>query len=186
MEAGRTTEFQVDDSQKTGLHHCFRFLNNVPLNKASEGELTVNFLEYWKADDEGNVRQRFSWVTDLEVSRENAYDIMRADRARWRIENETFNTLKNQGYNLEHNYGLGKQHLSAVFAHLMMLAFLVDQVQELCCPLFQAARKKCQVRKELWERIRSIFNDFVAPSMEAILHSIINGLHKKKLEFQWE
>jgi len=185
-EAGRTTEFQIEDSQKPGLHHCFRFLNHVPLNKASEGELTVNFLEYWEADDEGNVKQRFSWVTDLEVSRENAYDIMRAGRARWRIENETFNTLKNQGYNLEHNYGLGKQHLSAVFAHLMMLAFLVDQVQELCCPLFQAARKKCQARKTLWERIRSIFNEFVAPSMEAILHSIVNGLHKKKLEFQWE
>jgi hypothetical protein len=49
--------------------------------------------------------------------------------------------LKNQGYNLEHNYDLGKKHLSTVFAHLMLLAFLVDQVQQPCCPLFQAAEK---------------------------------------------
>jgi hypothetical protein len=37
---------------------------------------------------------------------------MRGGRARWKIENETFNTLKNQGYNLGHNYGLGKKNLA--------------------------------------------------------------------------
>ena len=58
------------------------------------------------------------------------------------IENETFNTLKNQGYNFEHNYGHGEQHLSVVFAMLMMLAFLVDQAQQLCCALFQAVWAK--------------------------------------------
>lgn len=108
---------------------------------------------------------------------------MRAGRARWRIENETFNTLKNQGYNLEHNYGLGKKHLSAVFAHLMMLAFLVDQVQQMCCSLFQAARVKCGSMRSLWERIRGYFHLYVAPSMEAILHCIVNGV---KVDVQWE
>ena len=34
---------------------------------------------------------------------------MRGGRARWKIENETFNTLKNQGYHFEHNYGHGKK-----------------------------------------------------------------------------
>jgi len=47
----------------------------------------------------------------------NAYQIMRGGRARWKIENETFNTLKNQGYNFEHNYGLGKKNLSVVFGY---------------------------------------------------------------------
>jgi len=50
---------------------------------------------------------------------------MRGGWAWERIERETFNTLKNQGYNFEHNYGLGK-NLSMVFAMLMILAFLVD------------------------------------------------------------
>ena len=48
---------------------------------------------------------------------------------------ETFNTLKNQGYNYEHNYGLGHKYLSMVFVNLMMLAFLVDQTQQLTCTL---------------------------------------------------
>jgi hypothetical protein len=55
--------------------------------------------------------------------------------ARWKIENETFNTLKNQGYDFGHNYGLGKQHLIEVFVCLVMLAFLIDQIQQLCCLL---------------------------------------------------
>lgn len=46
---------------------CF---SNMPLNKGGEGELTVNFLEYREADDEGDVKLRFSRVTDLEVTRE--------------------------------------------------------------------------------------------------------------------
>jgi hypothetical protein len=104
------------------------------------------------------------------------HQIMRAGRARWRIENEVFNTLKNQGYNLEHNFGLGEKHLSAVFNHLMMLAFLVDQIQQLCCPLFQAALQRCKRKKTLWQSIRSYFELFVMPSMEVILQSIVAGV----------
>lgn len=183
VESGEVTEFHLADPDNAKVQHCFRYLNDVPLNKSNEESLRVNFLEYWEADNEGNIKNRFSWVTDLPISRDNAYEIMRAGRARWRIENETFNTLKNQGYNLEHNYGLGQKHLSAVFAHLMMLAFLVDQAQQLCCSLFQAARVNCGSMRSLWERIRGYFHSFVAPSMEAILHCIVNGV---KVDVQWE
>ena len=82
---------------------------------------------------------------------------MRGGRARWKIENETFNTLKNQGYHLEHNYGHGEQNLSVVLALLMMLAFLVDQVQQLCCPLFQAAWHKMKTSATYGKRSAIIF-----------------------------
>lgn len=186
VESGSITEFHLADPEKDDVYHCFRYLNNVSLNKSSEESLLVNFLEYWETDSDGNEKRRFSWVSDLQITNKNAYDIMRAGRARWRIENETFNTLKKQGYNLEHNYGLGKKHLSAVFAHLMMLAFLVDQVQQLCCPLFQAARLKCRSKGSLWEKIRIIFKSFLAQSMAAILHCIASGIPKQKMEIQWE
>jgi hypothetical protein len=64
-----------------------------------------NLLEYWELRGEG--KKYFSWVTDFIIAPENFYQIMCGGRARWKIENETFNTLKNQGYNFEHNYGLG-------------------------------------------------------------------------------
>ncbi|MFQ5419757.1 MAG: hypothetical protein ACE5EY_05285 [Anaerolineae bacterium] len=60
---------------------------------------------------------------------------MRGGRARWKMENETCNTLKNQGYHCEHNFGDGKNHVSVVFALLMMRAFAVDQAQQLTCQL---------------------------------------------------
>ena len=53
---------------------------------------------------------------------------MKGGRARHKIENETFNTLKNQGYQFEHNFGHGYKHLTTVFAYLMYLAFFVDHV----------------------------------------------------------
>ena len=83
---------------------------------------------------------------------------MRGGRARWKIENETFNTLKNQGYHFEHNYGHGKKSLSVVLAMVMMLAFLVDQTQQLCCPLFQAAWATCKVDPNHW----TVFCRFLA------------------------
>lgn len=180
VQRGETTKFKLSVPEQPKVQHCFRFTNNVPLNKCSQDELRVNFLEYWESDADGNIKQHFSWVTDLMITQENAYAIMRGGRARWRIENETFNTLKNQGYNLEHNYGLGEQHLSAVFAHLMMPAFLVDQVQQMCCPLFQAARAKCTSKKSLWEKVRACFHDFFAPSMEAILRRIAQGMKRQQ------
>ncbi|MCP4339659.1 MAG: hypothetical protein GY799_12405 [Desulfobulbaceae bacterium] len=149
-------------------------MNEVSLNKSNPG-LRVNVLEYWQHDSKGK-EIMFSWVTDLPLTPENVYQIMRAGRTRWRIENVVFNTLKNQGYNLEHNFGLGQKHLSAVFHHLMMLAFLVDQIQQLCCPLFQAALKRCMRKKSLWQIIRSYFDLFVMPSMEVILQSIVAGV----------
>jgi len=50
--------------------------------------------------------------------------------------------LKNQGYNLGHNYGLGEKNLGAVLSILMMLAFMIDQVQQISCWLFKKAREK--------------------------------------------
>jgi DDE family transposase len=153
--AGRVTYYERHD-RAAGVVHRFRFVNAVPLN-ASNADIRVNFIEYWEIG--ADKVQHFSWVTDLRVSKRNVYRLMRGGRARWKIENETFNTLKNQGYNFEHNYGHGEQHLSVVFAMLMMLAFLVDQTQQLCCALFQAVWTKLGSKRMLWERMRALFYD---------------------------
>jgi hypothetical protein len=154
-QAGQVRYYDRDEAQ-SGLRHRFRFASDLPLNEANP-DVRVNFLECWEWD--GDKVQHFSWVTDLRVTKGTVYQIMRGGRARWGIENETFNTLKNQGYQFEHNFGHGYQHLSVVFALLMMLAFLVDQVQQLCCPLFQAVWGKMGSKRRLWERMRALFYD---------------------------
>ena len=173
-QAGRVTYYERQDAA-TGAHHRFRFVSNMPLN-ASHAALRVNFIECWETIN--SKVQHFSWVTDLGVNKGTVYRLMQGARARWRIENETFNTLNNQGYHFEHNFGHGYQHLSVVFAILMMLAFLVDQVQQLCGPLFQAAWAKWGSKRLLWEKMRALFYDYALDSMEHLFRALYYGVKK--------
>jgi len=176
VQDGRAIEFAINDKEDSDTIHRFRILNEVPLNKSNQ-EVVVNFIEYWEYSiKKDKVTYHNTWVTDFTLTKENAYIIMRGGRARWKIENETFNTLKNQGYNLGHNYGLGKKHLAAVFTMLMMLAFLVDQTQQLCCALFQSVWKKLGSKKTLWESIRSYFKSLLFESMEMLYTALLYGI----------
>lgn len=170
VKQGRAREIECIDPEDRKKVHFFKFVNQVPLNK-SNPDLLVNVLEYIQIDKNEKIT-KFSWVTDLPITDENVFDLMRAGRARWKVENETFNTLKNQGYNLGHNYGLGKKNLSAVFTLLMMLAFLIDQAQQLSCWLFQKALQKKPGKRYLWEDIRGFFRHYRVDSMETILRAI--------------
>jgi len=170
-ENGLVTTFEITDGQSPNIVHRFRFLNKAPLNDSNQ-ELLVGFVEYWEIKP--NKTQHFSWVTDFQVTKSNALKIMRGGRARWKIENETFNTLKNQEYQFEHNFGHGNKNLSVVFAMLMMIAFLVDQTQQLCCPLFQAVWAKLGSKKKLWRRIRSLFDDFYLSSMRQLYLALLD------------
>jgi hypothetical protein len=173
---GRVTYYERHD-RAAGVVHRFRFVNDMPLN-ASNPNVRVNFIEYWEIGP--HKVQHFSWVTDLRVSKRNVYHLMRGGRARWKIENETFNTLKNQGYNFEHNYGHGEQHLSVVFAMLMMLAFLVDQAQQRCCALFQAVWAKLGSKRLLWERMRALFYTYHLDSMRALFEALFYGFETSR------
>ena len=119
-----------------------------PFNK-SPPDRRVNYLDYWEI--RAGQAYNLAWITDLELRREKVYQVMRGGRSRWKMANETCNPLKHQDYRLEHPYGQGQKHLATVFGLLLLLAFLVDQGQELCCSLLQAARPRfrsttCRIR----------------------------------------
>ena len=175
---GQTRHFTEVDAETDILRH-YRWHLQVPLNE-SKVDCLVHVLEYWELPPEGKP-QYFSWITDLFLGEGTVYDIMRGGRARWKIENEVFNTLKNQGYNLEHNYGHGNQNLSVVLATLMMLAFSVDQIQQRCCPLFRAARARFRTTtRYFWERIRNLFQTYIFVSMKELLMALAQGLVRPK------
>ena len=138
--------------------YIFRYVNDVPLNDTKDSP-KVNFFECDAEELSGKriIKKHFSWVTNININNDNIYKLMCGGRARWKVENETFNTLKNQGYQFEHNFGHGKKNLHTIFAFLMMIAFLIDQIQEATCGLFQAALKKQFTRRALWEKLRSFF-----------------------------
>ena len=106
-----------EEHAEDGSYHQFHFLNGASLNAANQ-DLKVNVVDYRHTDAKGKERN-FSWVTNIQISAANAMKLATGGRARWKIENETFNTLKNLGYNLEHNYGHGKKYLATIFCMLM-------------------------------------------------------------------
>lgn len=150
---GATDEWEVVD--KKGKRHRYQWIHDVPLNGNSNAP-QVNFFQYWIISGEKTTYHN-SWVTDIPVDHNNVMMLVKAGRARWKIENETFNTLKNQGYHIEHNYGHGKQYLSMNFFVLNLLAFYVHQILELCDLSYQQCRRKFTSRKEFWNQLRCTF-----------------------------
>ena len=174
--AGHVTSSERHDRAAGVVHRC-RFVNDVPLN-ASRADVRVHCIASW-AIGQDQV-QHCSWVTDLRVSKRNVDKLMRGGRARWKIEHETFKTLQNQGDNFEHNSGHGEQNLSVVFATLMLLAFLVDHTQPLCCARFQAVWATLGRKRLLWERLRAWFDDYCLESMRELFEVLWYGIEKHR------
>lgn len=158
---------------RDGKIHQYRYMNNVPLND-SNPDILINFLDYTETDAKGKV-QRFTWVTNIFITEKNIHEIMIGGRTRWKIENETFNTLKNQDYQFEHNFGHGNKNLSTVFAMLMMLTFLIDQIQELCDHFFQQALRNKKRKRYLWRDMFGLFANYKIFSWEDLWKALAFG-----------
>jgi hypothetical protein len=174
MQSGETTEFET--TEEDGRLCGYRYINRIGLNKTYP-HLMVNYLDYWEVSKKDK-KYNCIWITDIHLNSENVQTIMRGGRVRWKIENETFNALKNKGYEFGHNYGHGKKNLATVMMMLMFLAFLVDQIQELGCILFKEARYHCRSRKVLWEKLRGLFSDYFIEGWE-VLWLTLSEQHQK-------
>jgi DDE family transposase len=161
------------------MKYVFSIVRDVSLNGSNE-DVRVTFVRCLEENEKDGKVQIFTWITDLQVTKRNVWQVMRAGRCRWKVENETFNTLKNQGYHYEHNFGHGKENLSVVFAVLMMLAFMIDQVLQLCDPLFQGAWRKLESKRALWEQQRALFRNFQLLSLRELYEALSYGCRKPR------
>lgn len=177
-EVPALNELRIQGEQGTTL--VYRWLNDVPLN-AREDALTVNYFEFQilapGKDGQLKVTYKNSWVTDIALSRDNIEHMVRGGRCRWKLENECFNNLKNQGYHLEHNYGHGTHYLAFNFYLLTLLAFFMHQVAELTDHLFQACREKFGSKLHLWETLRSYIKILLFQSWEHLLDFALRPKH---------
>ena len=165
--------YEYKDTIK-GKRVILRYLNTIPLNRESEN-IIVNYIECKEIDKRGK-ESFFTWITDIYITDKNVRMLMKAGRSRWKIENETFNTLKNQGYQFEHNFGHGNKNLSTVFANLMMLAFFVDQILQTTSKQFKAALMKVRNnKKSLWHRLRRMVESIVFATLDKLWEVLVNG-----------
>jgi hypothetical protein len=159
--------------------HRYGYTNNLALND-SNTDIRVNMLYYEWTNTKGETK-KFTWITRIKLTKANVYKVMRMARSRWKIENEAFNTLKNQDYNFEHNFGHGKEHLCTIFAYLMMLAFYVDQIQQSSCQYFKKILRELKTRLKFWESIRAVFKILPRMNMMQIFFCIAD-MYQIRLE----
>lgn len=170
QKMGETRKLEISDSK--GRKHLYEWANQLPLNGTKDAD-NINYFEYtlFKGD---KPTYHNSWVTDIPLTKDNIPDMVKAGRARWKIENEAFNTLKNQGYHLEHNFGHGDKFLSYNLLLFNFLAFFMHQIFELSDRLYQKCRSKFTSRKEFWNQLRCTIRILIFPSFESLLQFIID------------
>lgn len=113
-----------------------------------------------------------SWVTDLPVTEKNVALLAQGGRGRWKIENEMFNTQKNGGYHLEHNFGHGSKHLSFALFLLNLLAFFMHQTQTLCDHAYRRTRFEFDFECDFWESFRALFRVLPFERMDDLLDAM--------------
>lgn len=162
---------RLDFKDLQGRRHIYEWINDIPLNGTKDAN-NVNFFEYTLINEKNKQSFYGTWVTDIFIDKNNIIELVKGGRARWKIENENFNTLKNQGYHAEHNFGHGKKNAVYNFFIFILLAFLVHQILELTDPLFQACRKKFSARKEYWNQLRCTVRILVFDSWPHLLEFV--------------
>ena len=176
MEGG--TPLGRVETQKSGrkrLTTRYRWFSGVPMRDAKDA-LTVNWIGVTVTDVTGKTIYENGFVTSLAVTEDNVAELVSCARARWKIENESFNVLKSNGYHLEHNFGHGQQNLAMLFAAMNMLAFAFHTVCDCLEKLWKNARTKKGSRKRFFEHVRVITTYLVFPNWKIFMETLISSM----------
>jgi hypothetical protein len=146
----------------------YRWIENLPLRDGKDAA-EVNWIGFDIRDAAGKITYASSWVTSLPVNAENVADIVACARARWKIENESFNVMKNHGYELEHNFGHGETFLAMTLAGLNLLAFAWHSLLDTIEPPWQAARAAAFKRRSFFTNMAAITSLAIFPSWHDLI-----------------
>lgn len=140
--------------EQKGGFRLYTWTESVALSDRKDAA-RANILQVEFFNAEGKRTYFNRWATNLPLDSTSVVQVARAGRVRWKIENEVFNTLKNGGYNIDHNFGHGKRHLSFNFFLLNLLAFLIHQIASIVDRDYRAATESTGTRADFWECARS-------------------------------
>ena len=154
----------------------YRFINDVVLQNGKQ-PLSVNWVEITVVNAKTGEQLYYNtFITNHRLHAENVAQVAQAGRGRWKIENENNNVLKTKGYHLEHNFGHGKQYLSATMLSLNLLAFLFHTVLEWSDAKYALLRHVLARRQTFFEDIRALTRYMVFDSWHHLMDFMIRGL----------
>jgi hypothetical protein len=178
LQAGgqlQTLKLRTKGKSNRWEHHHYRWANGVPLTD-SDDTLKVNWCEVTITDAEGKARYKNSFITDWQISADNVAGLVAAGRARWKIENESNNVLKNRGYHLEHNFGHGKQHLSSLLVTMNLLAFGLHTLLERSDESYRQIRATLGRRQRFFQHLEALTSYLHFESWERLMDFMMKGL----------
>jgi hypothetical protein len=153
------------------ITYVYRWLTAVPL-RASDDALRVNWFSIEILNGTGHRTYYNSFVTDLPVTAGTVADLAACGRARWKIENETFNVLKTHGYHLEHNFGHGKLTLASLLVTFNLLAFAFHTVATLSVLAWRNAIAARGTRHDFFQHLRTVTAYIIFPDWQILLLAI--------------
>lgn len=160
---------------KVAETYTYRYLNGVPL-KDSDDALLVNWCELTVSRPDGKVTYKNAFATNYLLTDNNVAEVLLAGRTRWKVENENNNTLKTKGYNLEHNFGHGQQHLSSLLATLNILSLLFHTLLELLDQKYKLLRAHLPTRTTFFDDLRALTRYLYFASWDHLLTFMLQGL----------
>lgn len=162
-----------------GRHYerwVYRWAEQLPLRWGTDA-LQVNWCE-WTVIDDGTGEQLYhcAWATNHNVNEQTVAAVTRSGRARWKVENEGINVLKNCGYHFKHNYGHGQQQLANVLLSFLLLAFLMHTVLHVGCQRYQAVRQSLGARRKFFQDLQALTRYLYFDSWQQLLTYMYQGL----------
>ena len=149
----------------------YRWLSAVPM-RATDDALNVNWFSIEILNGKGKRTYHNSFVTDLPVTTGDVADLAACGRARWKIENETFNVIKTNGYHLEHSFEHGNETLAAVLVTLDLLAFAFHTAARLAVLAWREAVIARGATYRFFEHSRTVTAYVVFETWDHLLRSI--------------
>jgi hypothetical protein len=182
----RVAFWQANDAMATREEHHWngrfrevtmvRYLNEVLLRRG-DNALSVNWFEITVVHAKtGEQLYHNSCITNHRLTADNVVDVAQAGRGRWKIENENNNVLKTKGYHLEHNFGHGKQYLSAFMLSLNLMAFLFHTVLEWSDEPYALLRQVLARRQTFFQDIQALMRYMVFDDWHHLMDFMIRGL----------
>jgi hypothetical protein len=171
---GATLEQYSETIRQPGRKHLtyhYRWMQAVPLRDGKDA-LLVNWIGVTITDAKGKTTYDGAFVTSLPVDADHVVQLVACARARWKIENESFNVLKNNGYHLEHNFGHGKKHLAQMFAAMNLLAFAFHTLCDCLEQLWIQARTAKGSRLRFFQDVRTLTAYILFPSWSSFMNTI--------------
>ena len=170
VSASKHNEIKIIDGKKCAYNYSW--ILNLPIRDGDDA-LFVNWIDLTIVNSAGKTTYHSSFVTSLTPTKKNIVELIACARTRWKIENETFNVLKNNGYHLEHNYGHGHATLSSILVTFNLLAFCMHNACDAVEKQWQEARKACGPRNVFFITLWSITRFLVFPSWNSLMNTII-------------